>query len=161
MITTLEPINKNVSICLISKTIEYGINSICGQSARIWNFWQLILLKDVNLFTQQTRNKYKQNIISQFMKFYQHLFYYYSQEKYILSLMLTVQLLTCTIFYFWQPDRIIHWQKNHVLVIIILSYIFYVGLLSPIPFSFYFLKLGFSEQTKLSHIAMFSYYYHL
>ena len=54
----------------ISKTIEYGINSICGQSARIWNSLQVTLFKDVGMFPQQTRNKYKQNIISHFMKSY-------------------------------------------------------------------------------------------
>ena len=51
-----------------SRTLKYGINSINGQSARNWNFFQVILFRFSN--HEPTRNKYKQMITSHFINSY-------------------------------------------------------------------------------------------
>ena len=55
----------------ISRTLEYGINSINGQSARNWNFFQVNLFKHHNNTGKQlTRNKLKSLITSHFINSY-------------------------------------------------------------------------------------------
>ena len=54
----------------ISRTLEYGINSINGQSARNWNFLQVNLFKHNNTGKQLTRNKIKSLITSHFINSY-------------------------------------------------------------------------------------------